>query len=164
MITLIFGLDPVALGRQYLSIPGLRHSGWRGGMQLVSDDPKIHYGSVVVLGSGTRISGEGMFEPQHYDPVDHEKLDEPYYWTPPVQAVPDMRDPATLGAVLGVVRELWGDPNACAGCCSDGVWYMTVNRKKLTIKGETEAHILVLAAQAGAKAKKKGAHHGTAGE
>lgn len=33
---------------------------------------------------------------------------------PPLNAIPDLTDPATLGCLLALVREAWGDPHASA--------------------------------------------------
>ena len=35
--------------------------------------------------------------------------------------VPDLRDPATVGCLLAMVREAWGDPTLCTRF-ADGVW------------------------------------------
>ncbi len=48
---------------------------------------------------------------------DRGRLDDyqPEYMGRPHDALPDLTDPATLGCLLALVREAWGDPHASVG-------------------------------------------------
>ena len=58
--------------------------------------------------------------------------------------LPDLSDPATLGCLLALVREAWGDSKTCARPdLEDDVWYV-VTRSGLAFAA-TEAEALVAA-------------------
>ena len=62
-------------------------------------------------------------------------------------ALPDLESPATLGCLLHLVREVWGDPGACCYPTNGGGWlclHSTANTRR-----PTEAHALVAALKAG---------------
>jgi hypothetical protein len=65
--------------------------------------------------------------------------------------VPDLTDPATLGCLLALVREAWGDP---AAHCEQlfrrisGDWAVFDQSGGLVAKGATEAEALVAALEA----------------
>jgi hypothetical protein len=68
---------------------------------------------------------------------------------------PDLTDPATLGCLLSLVREVWGDRCACALAIDYGpagekwVVRLTVNGRSLTERHwDTEAEALVAALEA----------------
>ena len=67
---------------------------------------------------------------------------------------PDLDDAATLGAVLALVREAWGDPGLCAVPNLDGGWIMAVALCHSMLsggryfKGATEAEALIAALEA----------------
>ena len=66
--------------------------------------------------------------------------------------VPDLADPATLGALLALVRVAWGDPHLHAGrrIAGWGVWtsQSTPLYPVCVAKGDTEAEALVAALEA----------------
>ena len=74
-----------------------------------------------------------------------------------VDRVPDLSDPATLGGLLALVREAWGDPRLAAIFCeaanagqSEG-WAVQPADNRLPVAGEdypTEAAALVAALEA----------------
>ncbi len=67
--------------------------------------------------------------------------------------LPDVRDPATVGALLGRVREAWGDPTLFAVILFDGAWHVgsprTVGQpRRVVCAGSTEAAALLAALEA----------------
>lgn len=66
--------------------------------------------------------------------------------------VPDLRDPATLGCVLALVREAWGDPHASVWY--DSEYWQSGNRwswhakEQSLVDYDTEADALVAALEA----------------
>jgi hypothetical protein len=64
----------------------------------------------------------------------------------PDYAFPDLTDPCTLGGVLHLVREAWGDPTICS-IHKDGVWYVHSATVDLAWH-QTEAEALVAALEA----------------
>jgi len=42
------------------------------------------------------------------------------HWVDPAAALPDLTDPATLGCLLALVREAWGDPTICTSALQLG--------------------------------------------
>lgn len=67
----------------------------------------LGYDGATLLFSGV-INGE------------HEYYDA-HHWGP---ALPDLNDPATLGCILALARELNDDPVLCISFTSDGQWYI----------------------------------------
>jgi hypothetical protein len=66
------------------------------------------------------------------------------------RAFPDLADPATLGALLGLVREAEGDPSLFAECHPIGArWQIHSVDGGIFGEGETEAAALVAALQGG---------------
>jgi len=66
------------------------------------------------------------------------------------RAFPDLADPATLGALLGLVREAEGDPSLFAECHPIGArWQIHSIDGGIFGEGETEAAALVAALQGG---------------
>lgn len=86
----------IELGRRAVACKGWR---WMPGMLTISDE---------------RMSDEGW--PQ-YDVLEYGSsgVAECVKWNgkPNKGALPDLRDPATLGCLLALVREVWGDACAC---------------------------------------------------
>jgi hypothetical protein len=80
---------------------------------------------------------------------DRGRLDDfqPEYMGRPPDALPDLTDPATLGCLLALVREAWGDPTlhvVCAGGSVElGVWHARWGTSSR--RGATEADALVVA-------------------
>jgi hypothetical protein len=65
--------------------------------------------------------------------------------------VPDLTDPATLGCLLALVREAWGDPHLHVGrrIAGWGVWTSESTPLPQCVgKGDTEAEALVAALEA----------------
>lgn len=73
---------------------------------------------------------------------------------PEVGTLPDLTDPATLGCLLALVREAWGDPHAHVWYnYQTGGWVWTVNGQSCTVhvgvdQYPTEAEALVAALEA----------------
>jgi hypothetical protein len=64
--------------------------------------------------------------------------------------LPDLDDPATLGCLLALVREAWGDPEAFTSPWGQG-WYVAIPREHRRFYGATEAEALVAALEAASK-------------
>jgi hypothetical protein len=67
-------------------------------------------------------------------------------------AIPDMSDPATLGAFLAIVREAWGDPTARLVphvVPGKGLWWYLMGPREDSVgDGPTEAEALCVALEA----------------
>lgn len=76
--------------------------------------------------------------------------DDPCEVEPIAGLLPDLTDPATLGCLLALVREAWGDPTlhvVCAGGSVElGVWHARWGTSSR--RGATEAEALVAALEA----------------
>lgn len=113
---------------------------WVPGMRTTPDHLDRVFRYVEFEGSG----GQGTFEQVQGDRYrcmpNYEDLD------------PDLTDPATLGALLALVREAWGDPNAFLD--PRGGWRCCVSSKgplhgyDMEFEGESEGRVLVLALEA----------------
>ena len=64
--------------------------------------------------------------------------------------LPDLEDAATLGCLLAIVREAWGEPEASttAGAGYDGFWGWWAFAGGKQFEGTTEAEALVAALEA----------------
>lgn len=64
--------------------------------------------------------------------------------------LPDLTDPATVGCLLALVREAWGDPHICAVATPDfhnlPMWIVPISGGMCS--GDTEAEALVAALEA----------------
>lgn len=66
---------------------------------------------------------------------------------PRPDALPDLTDPATLGCLLALVREAWGDP--AAHVVPDGDWHVYGDMPETEYGiGDSEAEALVAALEA----------------
>ncbi len=81
-----------------------------------------------------------------------------YGYTPPKYGIPDLTDPATLGCLLALVREAWGQPLVSVRWSVHG-WRVLNTEGRAWCwrigKGSTEAEALVAALEA---APKQGEH------
>ena len=66
---------------------------------------------------------------------------DPFPW------LPDLRDPATVGCLLALVREAWGDPAICI-VEEHRDWWARLNGLPLCAFADTEAEALVAALEA----------------
>jgi len=76
--------------------------------------------------------------------------DDSEYNNHPVEALewPDLTDPATLGCLLALVREAWGDQRAYMRAGFGWEWITDYCAEKWPPDGETEAEALVAALEA----------------
>jgi hypothetical protein len=59
--------------------------------------------------------------------------------------LPDLQDPATLGCLLALVREAWGDSKTCARPdLEDDVWYVVTRSGLAFAASEAEALVAAL--------------------
>ena len=62
--------------------------------------------------------------------------------------LPDLSSPATLGCLLALVRDAYGDPSFVVRCVA-GLWYEESNTRALVARGsDTEAEAIVAALEA----------------
>ena len=67
-------------------------------------------------------------------------------------ALPDLESPATLGCLLHLVREVWGDPEIHLDLLRNGIWEVRTGVSSglaVVAAGGTEASALVAALKAG---------------
>ena len=70
-------------------------------------------------------------------------------WLDGVPVLPDLTDPATLGCLLALVREAWGDPAIYASTENDGTWgVFNAGDAIVTHQHDSEAEALVAALEA----------------
>jgi hypothetical protein len=63
--------------------------------------------------------------------------------------VPDLTDPATLGCLLALVREAWGEPTLHVWYSRQlGLWVVSANGQEIGVHETTEAAALVAALEA----------------
>jgi len=118
-----------ALGRRAVAC---EHWRWLPGMLAQSELPGLARVYAVQSDGWIRLCGGHPFESPFYAKT------LPY---------PDLSDPATVGALLGLVREAWQDPYL--HCRSDngfGDWIVRNDHRGFT--GATEAEALVTALEA----------------
>ncbi|MCK5223129.1 hypothetical protein KAR04_00015, partial [Candidatus Calescamantes bacterium] len=64
-------------------------------------------------------------------------------------ATPDWTDPATLGALLGLVRERYGEPTLHIWYSRQiGLWIVSANGQEIGVQETTEAEALIAALEA----------------
>lgn len=73
-----------------------------------------------------------------------------FRWGYDPSAPPDLTDPATLGCLLALVREAWGDPSICTAArpIAGGRYAWWTTGKSNTEEHHTEAEALVAALEA----------------
>lgn len=65
---------------------------------------------------------------------------------PAAWCVPDLSDPCTLGALLALVREAWGDPTLHVWYSRQlGLWVVSASGQEIGVEETTEAAALVAA-------------------
>jgi hypothetical protein len=65
-----------------------------------------------------------------------------------ILGLPDLDDPATVGCLLALVRERWGDPSL-APLLIDGRWHIGAgSARSVHMYGATEGGVLVIALEA----------------
>lgn len=115
----------------------LRNFKWCGGMKSLPDEHGRVYRFCEYPGSGKAGTWEQIEGDRLRTMVDSDTLEV------------DLGDPATLGALLGLVREVWGDANAFVD--PRGGWHCCVSSKgplhghDLEFEGETEGEALLIA-------------------
>lgn len=121
--------EQIALGRRAVACKGWR---WMDGMKA-NNDPE--YGSVV---SSCWSSSTSIRMPDW-------RMDEVMSgrW------LPDLADPATLGCMLTLVREAWGEPTMSAHFYDAEAWWEVLGYRRAPGKpADTEAEALVAALEA----------------
>jgi len=124
-----------ALGRRAVAC---EHWRWLPGMLAQSELPGLARVYAVQSDGWIRLCGGHPFESPFYTKT------LPY---------PDLSDPATVGALLGLVREVWKDRQAYAiGFRQDVSWTVTLvdaaSDEQFWFDGATEAEALVCALEA----------------
>ena len=133
----------MALGRRAVACKGWR---WMAGM-LCSGE---HYDLLTYEDSTTPRSTDEKIRLQRTK-HGHAYISDDCGWVPGDESWPDLRDPATLGCVLALVREAWGQPGLYALRIGGELWTVSHDRwkHKPYIVGErtaiTEAEALVTA-------------------
>lgn len=117
-----------ALGLRLVACDGFR---WMGGMLYVCADGGCSVSIVPRIETDKTPEGSKMWSC--------------YHW-------PDLRDPATRGCVLELVREAWGNPRACVALtigAPPALWHVVgLGPMASTACCETEAEALVAALEA----------------
>ena len=109
------------------------------------DQKSIELGRRAVACEGWRwVAGMRVFNPEM-----------PRIWYPRVGddrkprhgfLLPDLSDPATLGCLLALVREVWGLPGLVAWRRADtGLWFVDEDEQGPCCVGQSEAEVLVSA-------------------
>jgi len=143
--------EQIALGRRAVACKGWR---WMPGM--VAIHPNVS-ASRVLFGRGYTFLGAYRRELKTKNPswwqgwsgqVQHGQYG--YAGFEHCTPVPDLTDPATLGCLLALVREAWGDDKAYAIPWNDedGGWTLCVGEEDRIVnvsEGDTEAEALVFA-------------------
>jgi len=63
--------------------------------------------------------------------------------------LPDLTDPCTLGGLLALVREAWGEPTLHVWYSRQlGLWVVSANGQEIGVQGTTESAALVAALEA----------------
>ncbi len=116
------------LAQRAVACPGWR---WMPGMRAVSPSGK-HWR----VWSDTR----SVYEPEGC-------MDSaPAEWS---KDVPDLTDPATLGCLLALVREAWGEPLMHVWYSRQlGLWVVSASGQEIGVQGTTEAEALVASLEA----------------
>jgi hypothetical protein len=130
--------DKQAIGRRAVAC---KHWRWMPGMAIVSDDDRSGSEALIVSVPDECEWPEliVVFDRADHTIGDSNKSD----WKP------DLDDPATLGCLLALVREAWGDETLCAVRDGDYVWRMkTCAGPRIVASGKTEAEALIAALDA----------------
>ena len=125
------------LGRRAVACKGWR---WMHGMLLRCDERIITSDGI----GGTETSRLEFFTPSSWSSdlrLTQMSKDE-MRWE-----LPDLRDPATVGCLLALVREAWGDPAICI-VEEHRDWWARLNGLPLCAFADTEAEALVAALEA----------------
>lgn len=115
----------------------LKNFRWAHGMRTLPDRLGRAFRYCEYEGSEKKGTFEQVQGSVYRCPPDYEDLE------------PDLADPATLGALLGLVREAWGDPNAFVD--PRGGWHCCVSSKgplhghDMEFDGDTEGDALTSA-------------------
>ena len=120
--------EQTALSRRLVACKGFR---WLPGMQTDSKFARV----VAVDDHGAPCAAEAGATQDDCHAV----------WLDGVRVLPDLTDPATLGCLLALVREVWGDPRAYIRATFGWELITDYCVGKYPPGGETEAEALVAA-------------------
>lgn len=109
-----------------------------------------------MVGMRTLAGDRVVYDGAHIDTIETYYYSEQTYGAEfadlPDDALPDLTDPATLGCVLALVREAWGQPRASAGWfphVENLIWYVAdLPCGVAATRAATEAAALIAALEA----------------
>jgi len=128
----------IALGRRAVACKGWR---WMPGML------DVHGGRLVAVESPLLRFDYIVADESPWLRLDYIDDDDPVRVSSSA-CLPDLTDPATLGCLLALVRQAWGDPTDYVRCGRKWEWVTSCCVERCPPSGDTEAEALVAALEA----------------